>query len=442
MVTCIILSAYFSATETAYLSLNKTRLKTIAEKGDKKAERALKLSDNYDKLISTILIGNNIVNILVSSIGTLFFVDILTNLQHQNPQQMGATISTVVVTVVVLVFGEITPKSVAKDMPEKFAMFSAPFIGALIVLLTPVNFLFSMWKKLVAKVLRLEGESKMSSEELLMLVDEVQQEGSIEESEGDLLKNAIEFSDKQAEDILTHRVDLEGVSSDATKDDIAQVFTESGYSRILVYEESIDNIIGTIHRKDFYVGSGITRKEVKDIIAPPFFIHKSEKISDLLKLLQSNKSHLAIVLDEYGGTLGIVTMEDILEELVGDIWDEHDEVTETFKEISEDVFKVDCTVNFDEFCDFFGLPEVETDSVSLGGWVTEMVGKIPEGGAEFDFENISVTVSETDSHRVTYVQVARHAKQDDEDEADGKSEKSEKSEKTDKSEKAEKTEKA
>lgn len=415
MVTCIILSAYFSATETAFLSLNKTRLKTIAEKGNKKAIKALQLSDNYDRLISTILIGNNIVNILVSSIGTLFFVDILTNAQYHNAQRIGATISTIVITIVVLIFGEITPKSVAKDMPEKFAMFSSPFISALIVLLTPVNFLFSAWKKLVSKVLRLEGESKMSSEELLMLVDEVQQEGTIEESEGDLLRNAIEFTDKQAEDILTHRVDLEGVPFDASKEDIANVFTESGYSRILVYEDTIDNIVGTIHRKDFYVGSGITKKSMKELVAPPLFIHKSEKISDLLKLLQTHKSHLAIVIDEYGGTLGIVTMEDILEELVGEIWDEHDEITEDFKELEENTYLVDCAVNFNGFCDFFDLPETETDSISVGGWVMEQLGGIPEKGDKFEYENLAITVTETDSHRVSYIRVVKSEPSDEEE---------------------------
>lgn len=401
MTVCLILSAYFSATETAFLSLNKTRLKTMSEKGDKKAERTLKVAENYDKLISTVLIGNNIVNILLSSIGTLFFIELITE------QDLAATVSTVVITVAVLIFGEITPKSIAKDMPEKFAIFATPFIRFLIFLLTPLNFFFSLWKKLISAIFKFENESKMTSEELLMIVEEVQQDGSIEEAEGDLLKNAIEFTEKTAEDILTHRVDLEGVSKDATKEEIAEVFTESGYSRILVYEDTIDNIIGTIHRKDFYVGSGISRKSVKDIMAPPFFIHKSEKINDLLKLLQNNKSHLAIVIDEYGGTLGIVTMEDILEELVGEIWDEHDEVTETFKEIEEDTFIVDCGVNFVEFCDFFGLPELETDSVSLGGWITEQVGKIPEEGDNFVFENISVTVTETDSHRVEYARVTR-----------------------------------
>lgn len=421
IVVCVIFSAYFSATETAFMSLNKTKLKTMVEKGNKKAERTLKVADNYDKLISTILVGNNIVNILASSIATLFFVQMLANLDYGNANQMGATLSTIATTVIVLIFGEITPKSIARDLPEKFAMFSTPLISLLMVVLTPVNFIFSMWKKLISKIFKLESDNKMTSEELLMIVEEGQQDGAIEEDEGDLLKNAIEFNEKTAEDILTHRVDLEGVPSDASKEDIAEVFTESGYSRILVYEESIDNIIGTIHRKDFYVGSGISRKPVKELIAPPFFIHKSEKINDLLKLLQNNKSHLAIVIDEYGGTLGIVTMEDILEELVGEIWDEHDEVTETFKELTEDTFIVDCSVNFSEFCDFFGLPaEIETDSVSLGGWIMEQVGKIPETGDSFTFENIDVEVTETDSHRVAYAKVVRRPEEAEDEESKDK----------------------
>ncbi len=421
IVVCIIFSGYFSATETAFLSLNKTKLKTMIEKGNKKAERTLKVADNYDKLISTILIGNNIVNILASALATLFFVELLISIHGEgyDADEMGATLSTIATTIVVLIFGEITPKSIAKDIPEKFAMFSTPLISLLMVVLTPLNFVFSMWKKLVSKIFKLESDNKMTSEELLMIVEEGQQEGAIEEDEGDLLKNAIEFNEKTAEDILTHRVDLEGVPADASKDDIAEVFTESGYSRILVYEESIDNIVGTIHRKDFYVGSGISRKPVKELIAPPFFIHKSEKINDLLKLLQNNKSHLAIVIDEYGGTLGIVTMEDILEELVGEIWDEHDEVTETFKEVSEDNFIVDCSVNFSEFCDFFDLPaEIETDSVSLGGWIMEQVGKIPEKGDSFSFENIDVEVTETDSHRVAFAKVVRKPKEEEVKEKD------------------------
>lgn len=391
MAVCVILSAYFSATETAFSSLNRTRLRALAEDGNRKAALACKLNDEYDKLISTILVGNNIVNIALASIGTVLFVRLCGDI--------GATVSTVVVTVVVLIFGEITPKSIAKDCPEKFAMFSAPFIRVLIWVLTPVNFIFSMWKKFVAKVLKIQGDSKMSQEELLMLVEEVQQEGSIDTSEGDLLRNAIEFGDLKAEDILTHRVDLEAVPSDAPKEEIARVFTETRFSRLLVYEDTIDNIVGVIHQKDFYVGSGISDKPLKQIITPPLFISSNEKIRDLLKLLQKKKSHVAVVLDEYGGTLGIVTMEDILEELVGEIWDEHDEVVEDFRQVGKDTYLVDCSVNFDDFCRYFDI-EAEAESVSFGGWIMEQLEKIPETNDSFTYENLQITVTATDSHRI------------------------------------------
>ena len=320
MAVLILLSAYFSATETAFSSLNKTRIKTLAEKGNRKAKLACKLSEQYDKLISTILIGNNIVNIATASIGTMLFVKVYGD--------MGATISTIVITVVVLIFGEITPKSIAKDCPEKFAMFSAPFIHLLIWLLTPLNFVFSMWKKLVFKLLKLENDSRMTQEELLMLVEEVQQDGSIDKNEGELLRNAIEFTEREAEDILTHRVDLEAVPVEATKEEIAQAFSESRFSRILVYEESIDNIIGVIHQKDFYDHGGISAKALRELISPVIFVMQNEKISSLLRQLQKNKLHVSVVLDEYGGTYGMVTMEDILEELVGEIYDEEDKVPE------------------------------------------------------------------------------------------------------------------
>lgn len=399
MALCVLFSGYFSATETAFSSLNKTRLKALAEKGNRKAELALSLSEQYDRLISTILIGNNIVNIAVASIGTVLFVHLYGDI--------GATVSTVVVTIVVLIFGEITPKSIAKDFPEKFAMFSAPFIRLLIWILTPINFLFSMWKKLISKLFNVEEDSKMSQEELLLLVDEVEQEGSIDTDEGVLLRNAIEFGDLEAEDILTHRVDLEAVPIEAPKEEIARIFNESRFSRLLVYKENIDNIVGIIHQKDFYIGSGVTEKAVTDIITPPLFIHKSEKIDDLLKLLQTRKSHIAIVIDEYGGTLGIVTMEDILEELVGEIWDEHDEVTVSFRELSENVFLVDCTVNFNDFCQFFDIDDDDADSVSLGGWIMEQLDKIPVKGDRFTYENLNITVTETDSHRVAFAKVIR-----------------------------------
>ena len=408
MVICIILSGYFSATETAFSSLNKTRIKYMAEKGSKRAKRTLQLADNYDKLIATILIGNNIVNITTASIGTLLFVDLM-------GQELGATVSTVVVTIVVLIFGEITPKSIAKDYPERFAMFSAPMIGALLWLFTPLNFLFSLWKKLVALLFHSDEEEKMSQEELLLLLEEVEQEGAIDKSEGTLLRNAVEFGDLEVQSILTHRVDLEAVEVNATKEEIAAKFTETRFSRLLVYEETIDKIVGVLHLKDFYDGMGINPKPLREIMTPPLFIHQTEKLDDLLQLLKSSKSHIAVVIDEYGGTLGIVTMEDILEELVGEIWDEHDEVEEPFRQLSENTYLVDCTVTLDDFCDFFDVKS-DSESVSLGGWIMDQMQRIPEKGDQFTYENLTITATEIDDHRIEWVTVEVAPKEDNEEE--------------------------
>lgn len=291
MVFCILMSAYFSATETAFSSLNKIRIKVLAESGNRRAQLTYRLSEDYDRLISTILIGNNIVNIAVASIGTLLFVKLYGDI--------GATLSTVVVTVVVLIFGEITPKRVAKDFPEKFAMFSAPLIYLLIRVLKPINFLFSQWKKLVSRLLKTEEDAKMSQEELMLLLEEAQRDGSIDQDEGALLKNAVEFRDLRAEDILTPRVDLKAVSIEATKEEIAAVFAESHFSRLLVFDGDIDRIVGVVHQKDFYTGRGITEKALCEIISPPIFVRPMEKVNDLLKHLQAHKSHIAAVIDEY-----------------------------------------------------------------------------------------------------------------------------------------------
>lgn len=409
MIVLVVFSAYFSATETAFSSLNRTRLKALAEKGDKRAKRAYEISERYDKLISTILIGNNIVNIALASLGTVLFVKLCGD--------AGATVSTVVITVVVLIFGEISPKSIAKDCPEKFAMFSAPFLKFCIMILTPLNFVFSAWKRLLTRLLKTESDSRMSQEELLMLVEEVQQDGSIDENEGELLTNVIEFSNIEAEDILTHRVDLEAVSVEADKSEIAEVFHTSKFSRILVYRESIDNIIGVIHQKDFYTGMGVTNKSIEEIITPVIFVLRNEKINDMLEKLQKSKSHMAVVLDEYGGTYGIVTMEDILEELVGEIWDEHDEVVESIRKCG-DAYIVNAAMDFDDFCEYFDI-ETESDSTSLSGWIMEQMEKIPEPGESFKFENLTVTVTSVDNHRISEARVLRGPKAaEDGDETD------------------------
>ena len=411
MTVCLILSGYFSATETAFSSANTTRLKTLAEKGNKRAALVCKLLERYDRLLSTILIGNNIVNIATASIGTVLFV------RHYG--DAGATISTVVVTVVVLIFGEISPKSIAKDCAEQWAMLSAPMLQVLIWIFTPLNAIFSFWKKLLAKVFRLSSDNKMSQEELLMLVDEVQQDGSIDKNEGELLKNAIDFSEQRAEDILIHRTDLAALPITATKEEVAALFTETKYSRLLIYQDSIDNILGTIHQKDFYVGCGVTDKPLRDIILPPVYALEMESISLLLKKLQQAKTHVAVVVDEYGGTCGIVTMEDILEELVGEIWDEHDEATEDFRQQSDGSWLVSGSASVDDLYETLGLPEDEDiDSNTVNGLVQEKTHHLPKVGDHFQLNNYEGVVTRTARRRVTEVRFTHTAPAPQDDEKD------------------------
>ncbi|MBO5742915.1 MAG: HlyC/CorC family transporter, partial [Clostridia bacterium] len=384
------------ATETAFSSLNKIRLKNMASEGNKKAKLALDLAGDYDRLLSTILVGNNIVNIAATSLATVVFIDIYGNI--------GATISTVIMTVLVLIFGEISPKSMSKEAPESFSMFSAPILRVFMTVLAPINFIFSLWKKLLSKIIKVDEDRKMTQDELMVLVDEVTQDGSIDEDEGKLLRSAIEFTERCAEDILTPRIDLEAVPADVTKEEVALLFQESRFSRLLVYEDTIDDIIGVIHLKDFYTEKGITGRKLSEVMTEPVFVPKSIMISDLLKYLQKNKSHIAVVSDDYGGTLGIVTMEDILEELVGEIWDEHDEVVETFTKIDERKYKVLCNTDLETFLKFFDISYDEENS-SVNGWVMEELGKIPEVGDKFSYENLDVTVTETDDRRVVEIEV-------------------------------------
>ena len=396
MAVCLLLSAYFSATETAFSSANVTRLKMLAEKGNSRAALACRLLERYDKLLSTILIGNNIVNIAMASLATALFV--------KSFGDVGATLSTIVVTVVVLIFGEISPKSIAKDCAESWAMTAAPFLRCLIWLLMPLNALFSLWKKLLARMFHLDGDNKMSPEELLMLVNEVQQEGSIDKDEGDLLKNAIGFSEQEAQDILIHRVDLAALPVDATKEEVADLFTQTKYSRLLIYREDIDHIIGTIHQKDFYVGCGVTDKPLEEILSPVMFVLENEPISLLLKKLQLAKTQVAVVVDEYGGTCGIVTMEDILEELVGEIWDEHDEVVERIRKQEDGSYLISCSASIDDVFQLFDL-RMDDDMTTLSAWVIDSLGHIPKIGDQFTYENLQVTVTKLQRMRVLEIRV-------------------------------------
>jgi CBS domain containing-hemolysin-like protein len=421
MAVCLLMSAYFSATETAFSTMSKTKLKTMIDKGNKRATLALKLSENYDRLISTILIGNNIVNILLSSIATVFVITLLLNARGEAFSDNYSTlISTAATTVVVLIFGEITPKSVAKNHPEGFALFASPFMQFFMWIMFPVVILFAGWTKLVNRIFRGDEDNKMSQEELLMLVEEVQEEGTIDDEEGDLLRNAINFPELKAEDILTHRVDLEGFEIGTPMEEVGKLFEESHFSRLLVYQDSIDNIVGVLHQKDVFTSKGLTDKPLDELISEPLFIHKTARIDELLRELQQIKSHMAVVLDEYGGTLGIVTMEDILEELVGDIWDEHDEVVEDYKEVAEDTFRVDCGGTLAEFCDFFDL-EIESDNITINGWIMEELDKIPACGDRFSYENLDITVIETDFRRVSTIEVVRREPDEDDEEDTKKS---------------------
>ena len=397
IVVCTIFSGYFSATETAFSTFNKTRMKTLAEKGNKSAARVLRLSENYGTLISTILIGNNVVNILASAMGTVLFTAVY-------GEDLGPTVATIVLTIAILIFGEVAPKNIAKEHAEGFSMFSAPLIQVLVWVFLPFNVLFGLLKKLLSIIFKSSDDNKMSQEELLMLVDEVEQGGSIDEDEGSLLRNVIEFTDRKAEEILTHRVDIAAFEIDAPKEEIAQIFAETKYSRLLVYEDSLDHVLGVLHQKDFYTATGLTDKDIKDLITPPFFIPQREKVSDLLKLFQQNQSHIAVVVDEYGGTVGLVTMEDVLEELVGEIWDEHDEVIEEFTQIEETVYRVSCDVTISDFCDYFDV-KIESESTTLNGFMTEQLQKIAEEGDEIEYLNLKISVIETESHRATFVKV-------------------------------------
>ena len=398
MAVCLAMSAYFSATETAFSSLNKTRLKVLADNGNKRAALALKLSENYDRLISTILIGNNIVNITIASIGTPLFVELYGD--------VGATISTVFVTLVVLLFGEITPKSIAKDTPERFAMFSAPFIRLWIWVLTPLNFLFTQCKKLISRFIKTDGNAKMSHEELLLFMEDVEHDGGIDENEGELLRNALEFGDLTAAEILTHRIELEAVDIHESHEEIAKAFTQSRFSRLLVYRDTIDQVVGVLHQKDFYINGKMTDQPISQIMTEPLFVYQHTKIRDILKTLQHQKSHIAVVVDDFGGTLGIVTMEDILEELVGEIWDEHDEEEVFIRKVDKDTYLVDAAMDFDDFAEFFHLNE-ETEMTSVSGWVMEQCDRVPEVGDRFSCQDLDVLVTRVDNHRTCEIKVVR-----------------------------------
>ena len=395
MILLIGMSAFFSSTETAFTSFNHARVKALARGGNKRARLAIELSDKYDKLLSSILIGNNIVNILASSLATVVFVAWLGG--------AGVSVSTVVMTVLVLIFGEISPKTLAKDHADQLVLAFAPYINFIMLLLTPLNWIFAQWRKLLALVFPAPKDEGMAEEELLTLVAEAEQEGEIDEHESDLIRSAIEFNDQTAEDILTHRVDIVALDVEMTMDEAEQVFHENTFSRLPVYEDSIDSIVGVIHEKDFF--NNRTATSLREIMKPPLFVTPTSRISDLLHTLQKAKSHMAIVSDEYGGTMGIVTMEDIIEELVGEIYDEHDQVVESFKKLPDGSYLIDCTASLRDMQELFAI-QGDFDAATVGGWVLDQMGRIPAVGDSFVYDNrLSVRVTRVESTRVLEISV-------------------------------------
>lgn len=403
IIACLIMSAFFSSTETAFSSLNRIRVKSLAEKGDKRAALMLRLSDQYDKLLSTILIGNNIVNIASASVATVLFI-------RWVGEETGPSLSTIVTTVVVLIFGEISPKTLAKESPELFARFSAPIIQVLIYILTPINFLFVQWKKLLSLVFKTSEDTSISEEELLTMVDEAESEGGIDEQEGDLIRSAIEFSDVEVVEIFTPRVNIVGISEDTDNQTIAKLFKDTGFSRLPVYRDSIDNIVGIIHEKDFYNEVAPSGRSIDVIVTPPIFVAKTMKIGELLKMLQKNKSHIAVVADEYGGTLGIVTLEDVLEELVGEIWDEHDRVVEQCWKTGNHEYLARGAADFEDVLTSFGYEddEVADSYTTVNGWMIDQLEHIPKQGETLTYKNLDFVVQDADDRHVTLIKIIEH----------------------------------
>lgn len=418
---CVLFSAYFSATETAFSTFNRIRVKNLAEKGNKKANLAIKLSDNYDTLITTILIGNNIVNTLAAALGTLVFVDVC-----KGDQDLGTTLSTVVLTLVVLIFGEISPKSMAKRSPESFAIFSAPFINALRILFAPLSFVFKKWQDLLAKIFKSDDDTGMTEEELVSIIEEAEESGDIDENESELIKSAIEFNDLEVGDIFTPRIDITALPTDADRETVEKQFTQSGYSRIPVYEDDLDNIVGILYHKDYYMADFDKSKPITEILKPVIFVTKTQKINDVLKDLQEKQLHLAIVTDEYGSTAGLVTLEDIIEEIVGEIWDEHDEKIEEIKELGDKEYIISGKANLEKVFDMFDIDE-EPEVLTVNGWAMTILGRIPQEGDTFEQYGLSVEVLKMNGRRIENLHIV-DARVDEDEESEKEKSKKDKTE--------------
>ena len=397
LVALILLSAFFSASETAISTVNRIRLSTRAEEGNKRARLVLKMTDQYDRTLSSILVGNNIVNIAFTAISTMFFTGWF--------GLSGVGIATLVTTAIVLVFGEILPKSFAREYADSFAPAIAYPLCWIIIILTPLVALLLGIKKLFLALFRPKKKEKVSvtERELKHIIEEIEDEGVLEKQESELVQSALDFDEITAEEILTPRVDVVSVPVDEPVESIKDTFLAERYSRIPVYENGIDNVIGVLYSKDFFAAYVEKRiGSIRDLLQPALFVPPQKKISELLSELQKSQSHLAIVVDQYGGNMGIVTMEDILEELVGEIWDEFDEVERDFAPTGQNTFEVSGDLRVSELIERLEIDDlsIETGSNTVGGWVLESLGHIPEKGESFRDGRFLVTVGETAENRI------------------------------------------
>lgn len=403
---CIILSAFFSASETAFTSLRVAKLKTRLKDGDKKVKKTLEINKKYDDLLSAILIGNNIVNIGSSAIATLFFVKIF--------PVYGALVSTVATTILLLILGEITPKLIAKIMPESLAIKFTKPLSFMMIILKPVIWTLSQWQKLIRKFVKVNIDHSISEEELLTYIDEAKVGGSIEDDEHVLVKAAVEFDDVSVSSILIPRVDIIGVEINDTDEEIEKIFDEYSYSRLIVYEETVDKVLGIILERDFH--KYLRRKQkgepdltINSIISDILYIPGMLKLSELLKLMQKEKKHMAAIIDEHGGLEGIVTMEDILEELVGEIWDESDEIESEIKVLERNkIYEVSGRCSLDKIFEFLKISDAEEyNSNTIAGFVVEILDKMPRFGDSFVFENFRFTVKEIEGNRIEKVVIKK-----------------------------------
>lgn len=375
-----------------------------------RAKKVLLLEERYDTLLSTILVGNNIANIATTAIATVFFVNLY--------GRYGPTISTIVITVTVLIFGEISPKNLAKEYPEKFAMFSAPLISLLMTVFTPINWIFAQWKKLLRLIFKVNLDKGITEEEIKTLVEEAATEGNIMSEQEELIQNAIDFSDLEAWDVLTPRVDIKAIEIDDIKEDVGMLFKDTGFSRMPVYEDDLDNILGVLNQKDFHNFISGTEKTIADYVKPVVFVAGSMKCADLLKKLQANKTQIAIVVDEYGGTEGLVTMEDIIEELVGEIYDEHDAVeTQGIIPLRNGSFRVMGNTNVEKMFDYFD-EEIDMSATTVNGWLILQIDKLPESGDEFEYDAgnkiFRGKVTKADSRKALEINLKVEEKQEEE----------------------------